>query len=82
MCLSCSKKSAFVNLTPPVVIPQVCTKTLIEYQDILVKVETQLQSHPNFNIFLSTIKSQVGVYNQNCSLFQDYIDTSIVPLLI
>lgn len=81
-CFTCGQQSTFVNSTPPPTIPQTCDKTKIEYQDILTQVETQLTSDSRYNLFISTIKSQINIYDQNCSLFQDYIETVIVSLLI
>lgn len=64
------------------VIPQTCSKTLAEYQAILVKVNLQLKSNLNYNIFVSTVQSQINVYNSNCALFETYITENIEPLLI
>lgn len=80
-CTLCGQQSTFVN-TPISIIPQVCTKTKLEYETILTKVETQLTTNSNYNLFISTVKSQINVYDKNCSLFQEYIETVIVPILV
>jgi hypothetical protein len=76
-CMAGSGNPAVV--IPPV--PQTCSKTLAEYQAILVKVNTQLAKNLNYNIFTATVQSQINVYNSNCALFDTYITENIIPLL-
>ena len=62
-CASCGARTYAPSYTPPV--PVTCTETKQSYEDLLVKVDTQILN-----------------YDKSCGLFQQYILTNIVPLVI
>lgn len=79
-CTSCGARTYAPSYTPPV--PVTCTETKQSYEDLLVKVDTQLITNPNYLIYRQTVKSQILNYDKGCGLFQKYILDNIVPLIV
>ena len=61
--------------------PAECEKSIDYYNNLLVQVTTELKQHELYSVFISTIKSQINIYNKNCNKYESYIETYILPLL-
>ena len=59
-------------------------KALVEKSQLIFSNQgrTAVQSFDSYNLFISTVKSQIKVYDQNCALFENYIVQFILPQLI
>ena len=80
-CMSCQGGNQ-VNSTPIPIVYPTCTVTKSEYVVLLDKVKVQLVGNINLNLYISTIQSQINVYDKACSMFQEYILTNIKPLVV
>jgi hypothetical protein len=51
------------------------------YEDLLLKVESQLQDHELISVFVSTVKTQINIYDNYCNKYEEYIRDYIKPLI-
>lgn len=59
-----------------------CINPLSYYENILLKVESQLNTNNFYSLYLNIVKSQINIYNNSCNNYENYIRNTIIPLLV